>query len=39
LQEFQAGVGFIKGLEDDNEFSRAAIKKFCDDYKTIIILD
>ena len=31
LQEFQAEVGFIKGLEGDNEFSSAAIKKFCND--------
>ena len=31
LQEFQAEVGFIKGLEGDNEFSSAAIKKFCED--------
>ncbi len=26
LQEFQAEVGFIKGLTGDNEFSSAAIK-------------
>ena len=31
LQEFQAEVGFIKGLEGDNEFASAAIKKFCED--------
>ena len=31
MQEFQAEVGFIKGLEGDNEFSSAAIKKFCED--------
>ena len=31
LQEFQAEVGYIKGLEGDNEFSSAAIKKFCED--------
>jgi hypothetical protein len=31
LQEFQAEVGFIKGLEGDNDFSSAAIKKFCND--------
>ena len=27
LQEFKAEVGLIKGLEGDNEFSSAAIKK------------
>ncbi len=31
LQEFKAEVGLIKGLEGDNEFSSAAIKKNCDD--------
>ncbi len=31
LQEFQAEVRFIKGLEGDNEFSSAAVKKFCED--------
>ncbi len=31
LHEFQAEVGFIKGLEGDNEFSNAAGKKFCED--------
>ncbi len=35
LQEFQAEVGFIKGLEGDNEFSSAAIKRSV----KIIILD
>jgi hypothetical protein len=31
LQEFKAEVGLIRGLEGDNEFSSAAVKKFCDD--------
>jgi hypothetical protein len=31
LKEFKDEVGFIKGLEGDNEFSRASIKKFCED--------
>ena len=31
LKEFKDEVGFIKGLEGDNEFSSAAIKKFCED--------
>jgi hypothetical protein len=31
IQEFKDEVGFIKGLEDDNEFSNAAIKTICDD--------
>ncbi len=31
LQEFQAEVGFIKGLEGDNEVSSDAIEKFCED--------
>ena len=31
IQEFKNEVGLIKGLEGDNEFSSAAIKKFCND--------
>ena len=31
LKGFKDEVGFIKGLEGDNEFSSAAIKKFCGD--------
>ena len=31
LQEFKDEVGLITGLEGDNEFSSAAVKKFCDD--------
>ena len=31
IQEFKNEVGFIKALEGDNEFSSAAIKKFCND--------
>jgi hypothetical protein len=31
LKEFKDEVGFIRGLEGDNEFSSAAIKKFCED--------
>jgi hypothetical protein len=31
LKEFRDEVGFIKGLEGDNEFSSAGIKKFCED--------
>jgi hypothetical protein len=31
LKQFKDEVGFIKGLKRDNEFSSAAIKKFCED--------
>ncbi len=31
LQEFQAEVGFTKGLKDGNEFSSAAIKHVCEE--------
>ena len=31
LQQFKQEVGNINGLEGDNEFSSAAIKKFCED--------
>jgi len=31
IQEFKDEVGLIRGLEGDNEFSSAPIKKFCDD--------
>ena len=31
LEIFKNDVGAINGLEGDNEFSSAAIKKFCDD--------
>jgi len=31
LKEFQSEVGIINGLEGDNEFSSAPIKKFCED--------
>ncbi len=31
MKGFKDGVGFIKGLEGDNELSSAAIKKFCGD--------
>ena len=31
IQEFKDEVGLIRGLEGDNEFSNAAIKKICDD--------
>ena len=31
LEEFKDEVGVINGLTGDNEFSSAAIKKFCDD--------
>ncbi len=31
LEEFKNEVGQINGLTGDNEFSSAAIKKFCDD--------
>ncbi len=35
LKEFEDAVGFVKGLEGDNEFSSVAIK----DYVKVIILD
>jgi hypothetical protein len=35
LKEFKDAVGFVKGLEGDNEFSSVAIK----DYVKVIILD
>ena len=31
IQEFKNEVGIINGLEGDNEFSSAPIKKFCHD--------
>ena len=31
LQIFKNDVGYIHGLEGDNEFGSAAIKKFCND--------
>ncbi len=31
IQEFKDEVGLIRGLEGDNEFSSAAIRKFCED--------
>ena len=31
IQEFKNEVGIINGIEGDNEFSSAPIKKFCDD--------
>ena len=32
LEEFKSQVGYIHGLEGDNEFGNAAVKKFCEDY-------
>ncbi len=31
LEEFKSQVGYIHGLEGDNEFGNAAVKKFCED--------
>ena len=31
IQRFKDEVGLIRGLEGDNEFSSAPIKKFCED--------
>jgi hypothetical protein len=31
LKEFRDGVGFVRGLEGDNEFFSTAIKKFYED--------
>ena len=31
IQGFKDEVGLIRGLEGDNEFSSAAVRKFCDD--------
>ncbi len=31
IQGFKDEVGFIRGLEGDNEFSSAPFRKFCDD--------
>ncbi len=31
IQEFKDEVGLIRGLEGDNEFSSAAIRKYCED--------
>jgi hypothetical protein len=31
LEEFKSQVGYIHGLEGDNEFGNAAVKTFCED--------
>ncbi len=31
IQEFKDGVGLIRGLEGENEFSSTPIRKFCED--------
>ena len=36
IQEFKDEVGLIRGLEGDNEFSSAPIRKFCNDNDIIL---